>query len=176
MTVRYNGLIALALALLVIEGAIVPWLVPAAWSARLLPHLCLIVTLFAAGYGGRVPAFFLGLGLGLLQDVLSYGDLIGAYGFGMSLIGYLAALLSFGRPYSLPTYAWVTLSAGLLLDSIVYYIYRLFGLTNLDFSFVFVEQIAPTAIVQLLAALVLYVPMRRWLTKAAPSAGEESSE
>ncbi|WP_372634708.1 rod shape-determining protein MreD [Cohnella sp.] len=173
---RINWAILLGLAFVIAENAIVPWLIPPGWSDRLLPHLTFILTIFVAGYAGRHPAFLFGLGFGLLQDMLAYGHLIGPYGFGMGLIGYLAGLLSEYKSYTISLFSWAVLVFGLLLDSIVYSIYNLFRLTDLQFAHVFYWQVAPTALLQLLIALLLYVPVRRYLVKASLSPGEDNPE
>ncbi|MFC5402087.1 rod shape-determining protein MreD [Cohnella soli] len=176
MKVRMNGLILITLVLLVLENAIVPWIVPPSWSERLLPHLGFIMTLFVAGFASRHAAFLFGLGFGLLQDTLSYGHLIGPYGFGMALIGYLAGLLAERKSFTIGFFVPVALVGGVLLDSISYSIYKLFSLTSLRFSYVFYWQIAPTAILQLLIALLFYVPVRRFLVKPDLSSSEDKQD
>ncbi|RKP54243.1 rod shape-determining protein MreD [Cohnella endophytica] len=176
MKIRINWVILCAIILLVLENSIVPWLVPPQWSERLLPHLCFILTLFVAGFGGRHVAFMFGLGFGLLQDSLAYGHLIGPYGFGMGLIGYLAGLLAERKSFTIGFFSWVALVSGLMLDSIVYFIYKLFRLTDLQYAQVFYWQIAPTALLQLLIALLFYVPIRRYLVKLSLSSAEDSPE
>lgn len=176
MKMRMNWVILCALMLLIIENSVVPWLIPPGWSDRLLPHLCFIMTLFVAGFTGRHAAFLFGIGFGLLQDILSYGHLIGPYGFGMGLIGYLAGLTAERKSFTIGFFVWVAIMSGLLLDSIVYFIYKLFRITDLEYAFVFYWQVAPTALLQLFIALLMYVPVRRFLVKSSLSSGEESTE
>lgn len=154
-----------------------PWLVPGSWSDRLFPHLSFIMCLLVAGFAGRHRAFLFGLSFGLLQDMLFYGHLIGPYGFGMGLVGYLAGLISEKRLYmTLGYFIWLVIIGSVLLESSVFFIYKLFGLTELDYSYVFYWQIAPTVLLQLIIALLMYVPFRRYLVKPSSSSGEEGSE
>jgi len=176
LKMRMNGIILLGIVFLILENAVVPWLVPPAWSDRLLPHLTFVLTMFVAAFAGRHPAFLFGLGFGMLQDLLSYGELIGPYAFGMGLLGYLVGLLAEYRTFSVGVFAWVTVMAGVLLDSIVYFIYNLFRLTELSYAYALYWQAAPTALLQLLIALLIYVPVRRYLAKTSSSQGEDSSE
>lgn len=176
MKMRINWVILCAIVLLIIENSVIPWLVPPGWSERLLPHLLFIMTLFVAGFGGRHTAFLFGLGFGLLQDLLSYGHLIGPYGFGMGLIGYLAGLAAERKSFTIGFFLWIVVVSGVMLDSIVYFIYNLFRITDLDYAFVFFWQVAPTALLQLLIALLMYIPVRRYLVKPSISSGEESLE
>lgn len=166
MTIRANRTVLVALLLLLVETTVFPWLVPPGWSDRLLPHLAFLVTVFVAATAGRHPAFFFGLGFGLLQDVLFYGHLIGVYAFGMAFVGYLAGLASGRRTPSPVQYVLLVTLGGVMLDLIVYAIYRLFQLTDDSPGFAIVWQVVPTAIAQALLAAALYAPFRRWLVQA----------
>ncbi|MDB4867452.1 MAG: mreD [Cohnella sp.] len=170
---KMNRAVLAGIVLLLIENGVVPWLVPAAWSDRLVPHLTFILTLYVACFAGRHRAFLFGLGFGLLGDLLYYGNLIGPYGFGMGLIGYTAGL-AFER--SIPTLAAViglTAIGGLALNTIVYLIYRLFRLTQWSYGFAFYWYMVPSLLLEILAALVLYLPVRRFLFRQSASSGEE---
>lgn len=174
---RTNWVILCTLLLVLIESSVVPWLIPAAWSDRLLPHLPFIMTLLVAGFAGRHRAFLFGLCFGLLQDILFYGHLIGPYGFGMALIGYLAGLISEQRMHTTIGYfIWLMLIGGILLDTVIFYIYSMFQLTELTYSHVFYWQIAPTALFQVIIALLIYIPFRRYLAKSTFSPGEDGTE
>jgi rod shape-determining protein MreD len=174
---RMNRTIMCFLVLIIVENSVVPWLVPSDWSERLLPHLSFILTLFVAGFAGRHSAFIVGLGFGLLQDMLFYGHLIGPYGFGMGLVGYLAGLVSEQRTnITLGYFIWVVMIGSVMLDTIVYFIYKLFRLTSLEYSYAFYWQVAPTALLQLLFALLMYVPARRFLVKPSLSSSEDGPE
>jgi rod shape-determining protein MreD len=168
-------LIVWTIVLMLAETAIVPWLVPSGWSERLLPHFAFIMTMFAAFFGGRHKAFAFGLGFGLLQDSLNYGHLLGAYGFGMGLIGYLAGLVSEHRKMTIPYLIGMMALGGGLLDSLVFFAYKMFRLTHLTYGYVFYWQIAPTLLLQLFVALALYSPVRRFLVKASLSSSSEDN-
>jgi rod shape-determining protein MreD len=172
---RMNRAVLLGIALIALENGLVPWLVPSAWSDRLLPHLTFVLTLYVACFAGRHRAFLFGLGFGLLGDLLYYGNLIGPYGFGMGLIGY-AAGLSLER--SMPTLATaisVTAFGSAALSTIVYLIYRLFRLTDWSYGFAFYWYMAPSLLLEILVALALYLPVRRFLLKPSSSSAEETA-
>lgn len=174
---RMNRTVVCFLVLIILENSVVPWLVPSGWSERLLPHFSFILTLFVACFAGRHKAFLVGLGFGLLQDMLFYGHLIGPYGFGMGLVGYLAGLLSEQRTNTTLGYIiWVVMFGSVMLDTIVHFIYKLFSLTSLEYAYAFYWQIAPTALLQLIIALLMYVPIRRFLVKPSLSTSEEGPE
>ncbi|CAI6082358.1 rod shape-determining protein MreD [Cohnella sp. JJ-181] len=172
--IRINRAIVATLILLLIQTSVLPWLVPSAWSGRLLLHLPFVMTVFVALLGGRHRAFLFGLGFGWLEDTLFYGHMIGPYAFGMALIGYLIGL-AFDR--RLNTLAFVLLLAGVgsgLLDMLAYFIYKLFSLTHLSASFVFYWQVLPTLLLHMLAVLALYLPARRFLVRQIASQSEEA--
>ncbi|MCC3376908.1 rod shape-determining protein MreD [Cohnella sp. REN36] len=168
MTMRMNRTIVAALVLLLLQTAVIPWAIPSAWSDRLLPHLPFVMTMFVAAFAGRHRAFLFGLGFGLLEDTLSYGHMIGAYAFGMALLGYLVGLLAEQR--TTRTLAFTLLMIGLgsgLLDLLVYFVYKLFLLTHLSVAYVVYWQVVPTLLLQTFAGLALYLPVRRWFIKTA---------
>ncbi|MFC5700503.1 rod shape-determining protein MreD [Cohnella faecalis] len=173
--IRMNRTVFVTLVLLLLETSVVPWLVPGNWSDRLLPHLTFIMTLYVASFGGRHPGFLFGLGFGLLGDLLFYGHLIGPYGFGMGLIGYLAGLVLEQRSFTLAFFLGVAALAGGLLDTIVFFIYKLFSLTRVSYGYAFYWQIIPTLLLELIIILALYVPVRRFLTRPLLSSGEEGA-
>ncbi|REK62905.1 MAG: rod shape-determining protein MreD [Cohnella sp.] len=171
---RMNWTILATVLLLLFQTSVLPWLVPPGWSDRLLPHLPFIMTVFVALYGNRHRAFFFGLGFGLLEDVLFYGKLIGAYGFSMALLGYLLGLIAERRPRTL-SFTLVSVALGsALLDMMVYGIYDLFQLVNVTFAFAVYWHIVPTLLISALLALLLYIPVRRWLVKNIASSAEEN--
>ncbi|WP_255570591.1 rod shape-determining protein MreD [Cohnella sp. CFH 77786] len=172
---RMNRVVLAGILLVLIENGVLPWLIPSAWSGRLMPHLTFVLAVYVAGYAGRHRAFLFGLGFGLLGDVLYYGSLIGPYAFGMGLIGYAAGLLLERKPLTLAAAMGVTAMGSAALGTIVYMIYRLFRLTPWSYGFSFYWYIAPSLLLEVLIALALYLPVRRFLLKPSSSSSEESA-
>lgn len=168
-----NQVVLTGILLVILENGLVPWLVPPAWSERLLPHLTFVLTVYVASFAGRHQAFFFGLGFGLLGDMLYYGDLIGPFGFGMGLVGYLAGLLQERGQPSLASIIGLTALGSIALNTVVYLIYRLFRLTTWSYGFSFYWFMAPSFMLEVLIALALYVPVRRWLLKSVPPARDD---
>ncbi|THF83799.1 rod shape-determining protein MreD [Cohnella fermenti] len=172
---RMNRTILLTLLLLMVQTSIFPWLVPSSWSARVLPHLPLVMTVFVALFGGRYKAFFFGLGFGLLEDVLFFGELLGTYGFAMAFIGYFIGLVGERRSH-LISFMLISIGVGsLAMDTIVYFVYKMFRLTGDTYLFALYWQIVPTLLAHIAFALLLYVPIRRKLAKAGAGSGEEKT-
>lgn len=171
---RMNRAVMAGIVFLVLENGVVPWLVPNSWSDRLVPHLTFILTVLVALFAGRHRAFLFGLGFGLLGDLMYYGNLIGPYGFGMGLVGYAAGLALEQSIPSLASVLGVTAVGSLALSTIVFMIYRVFRLTQWTYGYAFYWYMAPSLLLEILIALVLYLPARRFLFKHPGSSGEES--
>lgn len=163
MKKRKYILILLLFLLFIVEGTIVPWLVPDAWQTRIVPHLVYVAILFFTVYESRHTGLILGLCFGLLQDVVFYGAMIGPYSFAMGLCGYLFGLLSKTRQAPLPLMMIIVFIGSLLLDSILFGTYSLFGLVHEPYSWALMNHIIPNMFVQFIFALIVYVPLRRQL-------------
>ncbi|MFD1178669.1 rod shape-determining protein MreD [Paenibacillus puldeungensis] len=156
-------LILLLFLLFILEGTIVPWLIPGSWQTRIVPHLVFIGILYFSIYDNRHTGLLLGLCFGLLHDVVFYGALIGAYSFAMGLTGYLMGLLSRNQRAPLPLMMIIVLIGSLLLDSILFGTYSLFELTHEPYTWALSNHIIPNVFVQFIFALIIYVPLRRQL-------------
>ncbi|WP_080837133.1 rod shape-determining protein MreD [Cohnella massiliensis] len=174
MKLRLNWTILATLLLLLLQTSVLPWLVPPGWSDRLLPHLPFLMTIFVALFGNRHRAFFFGLGFGLLEDILFYGQLIGAYGFTMALLGYLFGLIPERRSRTLGLTLGCVALGSAILDLAIFGIYELFQLVNVTFAFAVYWHMVPTLLISVLLALLLYIPVRRWLVKNIASSADEN--
>ncbi|MGG6313514.1 rod shape-determining protein MreD [Paenibacillus macerans] len=163
MKKRKYILILLLFVLFILEGTIVPWLVPEAWQTRITPHLVYVVILYFSVYENRHTGLILGLVFGLLHDIVFYGALIGAYSFAMGLSCYLLGLLSRSQRAPLPLMMIIVLIGSLLLDSILFGTYSLFELTHQPYTWALKNHIIPNVFVQFVFALAIYVPLRRQL-------------
>jgi len=160
---RKSILILLLFLLFIVEGTILPWLIPTAWQTRIVPHLVYIAIIFFSVYENRHTGLVLGLCFGLLHDVVYYGALIGAYSFAMGLCCYLLGLLPRSRQTPLPLMMILVLIGSLLLDSTIFGTYSLFGLVHEPYTWALMNHIIPNVFVQFLFALIIYVPLRRQL-------------
>lgn len=155
-------IIGVMLLFFLVEGTLFYWLLPDNLVGRIVPHFTLAFVLFAALYRGRHSALLLGLSFGLLQDLAFYGRIIGVHSFSMGLVGYMTGLmLERKRSTLMMALSMIGLST-LVYDTVVYFIYRVFRLTSQPFEWALSHHIIPSLFMQLLFALVLYVPARRW--------------
>ncbi|AWB45723.1 rod shape-determining protein MreD [Paenibacillus sp. CAA11] len=175
MQKRRYLLILLLFGLFIVEGTIIPWLIPVAWQTRLIPHLVFVVILFASVYDNRHRGLVLGLVFGLLQDVVYYGSMIGAYSFAMGFSAYMIGLIFKSRRTPLPLMMFAVLIGSLLLESLLYGTYRLFELTHQTYDWALTNHMIPNMIVQFIFALAIYVPLRRWLENAGVRRSKEEA-
>lgn len=150
----------------VMEGSVMKWIIPAVWQERVIvsTHFALIVVLFISLYVNRHLALIYGLVFGLLHDIVYYGPtMIGTYSFAMGLVGYLTGLFSLrSRGNILSSMAMITMGA-FLFEAILYGLYRLFQVTRVTPQWAFSHEMLPSVLINLLFALLVYVPLRKWL-------------
>lgn len=151
-----------------IEGTLYHWLIPARWqeSAHVVPLFVLTVVVYASLYIHRHYALFLGLIFGLLQDVIFYGHMLGIHMFSYGLTGYLIGLLASGSRGSRMTFTLTLSMVGasiLIYESITYALYSLFQLADVSIIWFLWRQVVPTVLFNLLFALAVYIPLRKYL-------------
>ncbi|OBR68468.1 rod shape-determining protein MreD [Paenibacillus oryzae] len=156
-----NRIIFLMLLLFVLEGSLVPWLIPEGFGGRIIPHFVFVFVMYSALYANRHQALLLGAGFGLLQDVVYYGHLIGAHFFLMGLCGYFAGILMEKKRATIMMALTIIGFACLLYDTGLFFIYKVFRITEASYAWALTNHILPSLFLQLAFALALYVPLRR---------------
>lgn len=156
-----NRIIAFMLLLFMLEGALIPWLIPEGYGDRIIPHFIFVIVLYSALYGNRHQALLLGIGFGLLQDIVYYGHLIGGHTFIMGLIGYFTGVLLERRRPTVMMALTVIGFACILYDTTLFYIYKVFRITDVAYAWALLNHILPSLFLQLAFALAVYIPVRR---------------
>jgi len=159
---RLNRIILLMLLLFVIEGAVMPWIIPAGFGQRIIPHFVFVMVIFSGLYSRRHLALMLGISFGLLQDIVYFGHLLGINAFIMGLMGYFTGVLLEHRRSTIMMAISVIGFACLLYDSVIYFIYKVFRITNESYAWALIDHILPSLFLQLAFALLCYVPARKW--------------
>ncbi|OAB38960.1 rod shape-determining protein MreD [Paenibacillus macquariensis subsp. defensor] len=165
MMMRRPVLILLLFILFILEGTVVPWLIPDAWQTRIVPNLVYIVILFVSIYNHRHTALVLGIVFGLLHDVVFYGQIMGTYSFAMGLSAYLMGFIFQTPRAPMPIMMTVIILGSLLLDSTLYGIYTLFQMGHSSYDWALVHHILPDVFVHFVFGLIIYVPLRSQLEK-----------
>ncbi|SDD24092.1 rod shape-determining protein MreD [Paenibacillus sp. UNCCL117] len=168
----------LLLALLfLLEPTLLPWILPLGWqtNVEVNPHFVLVLVLYIGLYVRRHVALAYGLLFGFLYDFLLFTPMLGPTSFAMGVAGYAAGLMQ-GRMYSSIVMSMLVIGSGhLFYDSILYGIHRLFRVTNVSFEWIFLHQILPSMLINLLFALAIYVPVRR-MFESLPGKSAEKEE
>lgn len=176
MISKWTGVIVALLLFFVAESSLFPWIIPAEWRTdiQLYPKLMLVGIIYVGILTNRHAGAVLGVAFGLLQDVLFYGHMLGVNAFTFALAAYAAGLLLRSVPHNLFSIFMAQISALLLYELSLYGLYRLFSVTDLDFSWAFLNGMLPSLLVGLLFALILYIPARKWLE--TPKRARDSEE
>lgn len=157
-----NWMIAFMFILFLIEGSLLPVCIPDAWQWRVVPQWVFIFILYHAVYQGRHSALIMGLGFGFLQDIVYYGHMLGPHAFNMGLSGYLTGLLFSARNTSMIAMIMIAVLGSFFYKTMLYATYWLFSLHRMTLGYALFDFIIPSLFVQLVFAVVIYVPMRRW--------------
>lgn len=163
MNMRRSVLVLLLFLLFIMEGTILPWLIPNGWQTRIIPDLVFIVILFVTVYHHRHTALVLGLSFGMLHDVVFYGRILGAHSFAMGLSAYLIGLLFQIPRAQLPVMMTVILLGSLLQDSVLFGIYNVFNLNQQPYGWAILNHMLPTMLFHFAIGLILYIPLRHQL-------------
>lgn len=171
-----NRIILLMLLLFVLEGAVMPWIIPGNFGDRIIPHFIFIIVIFSALYSGRHRALLLGASFGLLQDIVFFGHLLGLHAFIMGLIGYFTGVLFERRRPTIMMAIAVIGFACLLYDSVLFFIYKVFRITNDAYAWALLDYILPSLFLQLAFALSIYVPVRKMFESQTMANHEKDEE
>lgn len=170
---RPHIIVLILFALFLLEGTVMPWLIPDEWHTRIVPHFVFAIVLYSAVYMNRHYALFFGLLFGMLHDVVFYGHMIGVYTFSMGLGGYATGLVLNKNRLSLPLMTGILLIGNVLFDSTVWSIYTLFKVIQDPYTWALVHHILPSLLLNVTFALALYLPLKKLWEGADKSKKEE---
>lgn len=171
-----HRIVLLMLAVFILEGALLPWIIPSSLADRIFPHLNFVLVMFAAIYSTRHYALGLGLGFGLLQDIMYYGNVIGIHFFFMGIIGYGVGILFERKRINVLIVISIIGIAYLLYDCAVYGTYLVFELVNGSFAWALLTYILPSLFFQLLFAIIVFIPARKMFEKLVQANYSDSTE
>ncbi|MCR2802631.1 rod shape-determining protein MreD [Paenibacillus soyae] len=171
-----NRIVSIMLLLFVLEGALMPWIIPDGFGDRIIPHFIFVIVIYSALYGNRHLALMLGAGFGLLQDVVYYGHLLGLHFFTMGLIGYFTGVLLERKRATVMMAITIIGFACLLYDTSLFYIYKVFRITDSSYAWALLHYILPSLFLQLAFALACYIPVRRMFESRGKTAMDGDEE
>ncbi|WP_054956378.1 rod shape-determining protein MreD [Paenibacillus dakarensis] len=160
---RKQVLILLLFLVFILQGTIGFWLTPSSWQEKISPNFMFVAILFATMYHHRHTGLVLGLVFGMLHDIVYYGEMIGTYSFAMGVSAYVMGLLFKTPRAPLPVMMTVVILGSLLLDSMVFGIYKLFGVNPDSYNWALLNYMLPNLLIHFAFALIIYVPLRKQL-------------
>lgn len=176
MNMNIHRIILLMLVVFIVEGSLMPWIIPANFADQLIPHFNFVLVIFAAIFSSRHYALGLGLSFGLLQDVIYYGNAIGIHFFFMGIIGYGVGLLFERKRLNILIVISIIGIAYLTYDCAIYGINYVFKLVHGSFPWALVHHILPSLFFQLLFAIIVFIPARKMFEKLIVVNYSESSD
>lgn len=174
---KNRWLVSLLLLFFLLEGGLFPWLlpVPRAEGFAMMPRLVMTGILYLAMMRSRNLGLACGLAFGFLQDVVYDSPMLGVHGFSMAAAAYAAGTAGM-RVKAGIVLPFAILALGLAANElIVFALYRLFQIMDMALSDFLVRQLAPTLLLNLLLAVALFVPARKWLVHAPDKREEETA-
>lgn len=164
--------------LFVLEGSLlVPWILPDRWLSKLYfaPHFALVALLVFAMQRSRHIGLIYGFAIGLLQDIVYGGPMIGPHAFCMAFAAYGAGYVARRIKPSMTSTLFIISFCLLFYDFTIYAIYDLFRIASLSFADLAARMLAPSLLFNLLFAVLIYVPARK-LFEQKPEKREEEGQ
>ncbi|WP_135555061.1 rod shape-determining protein MreD [Paenibacillus cymbidii] len=172
---KQHVLIVSIFVVFLLEGTLVKWLIPQVWqgSVAVASHFVLVLVMFVSMYTNRHLALLYGFGFGLLHDVVYYGPMLGTYAFSTSLVGYLIGLVTIRKASGIIRCLFLVAAGLIAFEAIIFGLYRIFRITRVGFEWALVHQMMPSILFNLLFAVAIYVPVRKWLESMMPPPRQE---
>ena len=161
--------------LFVLEGTLIYWLIPSSWQngLGLTSHFSLVAILYVTILRNRHVGLFFGLIFGIMHDIVYSSVMIGPHAFSMGLVAYFAGAIARRMKVTIASMLMTISFSILLYDAAIYALYRLFQVIASPISVVFIDYMIPTFLFNLLFAIVIYVPVRKWIVKDLERREEE---
>ena len=174
MRTRY--LFVLLLLLFLIEGTLMYWLMPEAWrsSLRLSYHFVFVGIVLLSMFRNRYLGLAFGLLFGFMQELVYANPMLGPHAFCMAMFGYLAGRVASWMNMSVAKTFIIIVVSIVLYDVTIAGIYRLFQIIYLPAEAMVTEYLLPTLLFNLLFAIAVYVPARKWMTPRKEKREEKS--
>ncbi|MEX2415652.1 MAG: rod shape-determining protein MreD [Paenibacillaceae bacterium] len=149
----------------ILEGTLVHWLIPTDWynGLQVAPHFVLVLVLFVSINRNRHLGLFFGLLFGLLHDIVYASPMIGPHSFSMGLAAYSAGVIAKRLKITMISSFFVISFFIVLYDVANFSLFRMFRVIDVPFNTILSDFIMPTLLFNLLFAVIIYVPARRWM-------------
>jgi rod shape-determining protein MreD len=151
----------------ILQGTLVHWMIPSNGynELQLAPHFVLVFVLFVSIMRNRHLGLFLGLLFGLMHDIVYASPMIGAHSFSMGLVAYSAGIIANRINVTLASSLSIISFSIVLYDVANFFLYRMFRVIIVPFGPAFSDIMIPTFLFNLLFAVIIYVPARKWMER-----------
>lgn len=129
-----------------------------------VPHFVLIGLVMIAVFHKRSTAIVLAVSFGLLTDII-YTNVLGVYGFCLPITVYLVTGLNRLMHMNIFVIFFMAVFSVAILEMGVYEIYSLIGNVNMDFSHFWTVRMPPVLILNGVALILLFYPLRNLILK-----------
>jgi len=160
----------------ILEGTLIHWLIPTDWynGLQVAPHFVLVLVLFVSMNRNRHLGLFFGLMFGLMHDIVYASPMIGPHSFSMGLAAYSAGVIAKRLKVTMISSLFMISFFIVIYDVANFSLYSMFRVIDIPFGTTFTDFIMPTLLFNLLFAVIIYVPARRWLESNHAQREEES--
>lgn len=160
----------------ILEGTLVHWLIPTDWynGLQVAPHFVLVLVLFVSIIRNRHLGLIFGLMFGLMHDIVYASPMLGPHSFSMGLAAYSAGVIAKRTKLTMISSLFIISFFIILYDIANLSLYRMFRVIDIPFAITFSDFIMPTLLFNLLFAVVIYVPARRWMESSIEHREDES--
>jgi rod shape-determining protein MreD len=155
-------------AIVIFQTTVFNWFIPSSWheiNYHISPHFTLIYVIMMGFFKNRYFALWFGASLGMIIDIIGYGNMLGIYAFGLALVGYLVGLIRVYTSDSFLLHIHIALSGILFFEIINYTSNRIFKIINYSFVDAFLNFIVPTILFHIIVVIVLYIPYKKLIVK-----------
>ncbi|MEX1029603.1 MAG: rod shape-determining protein MreD [Paenibacillaceae bacterium] len=160
----------------ILEGTWVHWLIPTGWynGLQVAPHFVLVLVLFVSIIRNRHLGLFFGLMFGLMHDIVYASPMLGPHSFSMGLTAYAAGVMAKRLKITMISALFMISFSIVLYDVVNFLVFRMFRVIDVPFITIFSDFIMPTLLFNLLFAVIVYVPARRWMDRRKVHQEDES--
>ncbi len=160
----------------ILEGTLVHWLIPTNWynGLQVAPHFVLVLVLFVSICRNRHLGLVFGLMFGLMHDIVYASPMLGPHSFSMGLAAYSAGVIARRMKITLSSSLFTISFFIVLYDIANISLYRMFRVIDVPFTTTFTDFMMPTLLFNLLFAVVIYVPARKWMESRQEHREDES--
>jgi rod shape-determining protein MreD len=149
--------------ILLLQSTVFHWILPASWKSDLFIsiHFSLVLVIYIGLFVNRYTALIYGITFGFILDVVSYGNILGIYTFGMAVIGYYSGIIKKYQPDLFYIHMSIV-GLGLATFEIINYASnRFFRIIDTSVIFAFTNYMIPTILFNLFFAVICYTSFRK---------------